>query len=422
MRTVSLTEFAALPSQKEGIAKDIELDALPEIEAVVAEADWTDDMLDLFEKPKEEVEDRSSALQRFAYSAAEVGWTDEQIMAALYALDDRWQKYTARRKATRDNIILNLVNRAREKVGYTSVDIEVSKFLRDPEVPTVDATEPAKTQLVWGADEFVKADFPINWMLDGLLPEEGIGFISGFPGSGKTQFALQLASYLALGYEKFVKWPITNGERKVLFLSLEMGPAPFHHFMETIGRTYAEHRKSWNKNLRVAPIGEPIPLDTKAGQKFLDNLLEAEQPDVLIIDSLQTAMSKEMTDETASKALMQYVMRTRTKYGCAVIIIHHNRKKSAEAKRKDMTELSDMYGSIMFSANADFVLGIDKQTDGGLVSVHSLKIRLGPTPPPIDLLRDENLHFDVEFSGLYDKLTGGGEDDDGDEEQADPDD
>lgn len=412
MKSYSLDAFSALPSQKDAIKEEIELTSLPDIELVQKEAQWTDDMVELFEKDREEVEDRSSALARMAYSAAEMGWSDEQIMSVLYALDDRWGKYTARRKATRDNIILNLVSRAREKVGYSKVDINLSKFLGDPETPTVDVSVNGGSKLVWGFQDFVEADFPINWMIEGLLPEQGLGMITGFPGSGKTQFALQLGAQLALDHEKFLKWPIIGQDHKVLFVSLEMGPAPFHLFSETIGQSY-EDKPKLNTRLRLAPLGEPIPLDTKAGQHFLDNLLEEERPTLLIIDSLQAAMSKEMTDEISAKNLMHYLMRTKSHYNCAIVLIHHNRKKSAEAKRNDITELSDIYGSVMFTANADFALGLSKKSESNFLSVHSLKIRLGIEPPPFEVIRDEHLHFSMEFENIMENFggtrVGGGE-------------
>lgn len=400
MRTLSLSDFDGVPKAKDRVADSIDIGDLPSIEQVRREARWSADMTDLFDKPASEVEDRSAGLARMAYSAAEMGWSDEQIAAMLYDLDGRWKKYTARKATTRDNILLNLINRAREKIGYQSatVDIDLSRFRKQQEdIPVV--TDEERPPLIYGFQDFVDASFPINWLIEGLLPQAGMMFVTGFPGTGKTQLASQIGAYVALGYESILKWDIVGGKKKVVFLSLEMGPAPFHLFMETIGKSYDE-KKALNANFRLMPLGEAIPLDTAPGQAFLDDWLEREKPDLLIIDSLQLAISKEMTDELAAKNLMHYLALVRKKHNCAVLMIHHNRKKSAEAKQKDITQLSDMYGSIFFAANADAVLSLDKLNEEGLLSMHILKNRLGREHAPFEIVRDEHLHFSTDLDSI----------------------
>lgn len=411
MKSYSLDDFLSVPSRKESVKSKINLAALPEIDSVRAEAKWTTDMVELFDReynPDDPGDlDRSSAMARLAYSGAELGWSDEQIMAMLYDLDSRWQKYTARRKETRDNIILNFVNRAREKFGYTMVtDIDLSRFLRDTEAPVVDAEKSGLDRLVWGFQDFVEAEFHVDWMLDGLLPVGGMGFVTGFPGVGKTQFATQVGAYLGLGYDKFLKWDNVLGTRKVLFLSLEMAKNPFHLFMANIGQSY-DDKQTLNRNMRLAPLGRPIPFDTKDGQAFLNNLLEEQMPDLLIIDSLQRSISKEMTDELAAKNLMHYLALVREKYKCAVLMIHHNRKKSAEAKTKQISDISDVYGSVFYTADSDFVLSLDKVSQD-VVMVHTIKNRLGVEPEPFQVIRDEHLHFSMEFAGIENNFREGG--------------
>jgi archaellum biogenesis ATPase FlaH len=401
VKAYSLTDFDSIPSAKELVADQVDLNALPTTERVRAEASWTPDMMELFERSREQVEDRSSAMSRMAYSGAEQGWTDEQIAAVLYDLDDRWGKYIARRKETRDNIVLNFINRARAKYGYGFKDIEIdlSKLLRDPSVKTVDGTIDKGSQLIFGFQEFVEADFHIDWMFEGLLAQGGIGLITASPGTGKTQLALQLGAYQALGHDRFLKWDNKVGTRKVLFLSLEMSKPPLNLFMSTIGQSYPD-KTTLNRNFQVLPFGKPLPLDTEKGQAFLNTVMDETQPDLLIIDSLQRSISKEMTDELAAKNLMHYLAVMREKYRCAVVMIHHNRKKSAEAKKSDISTLDDVYGSVFFTADVDFILSMNKHGDEGNISLHTVKNRLGRETAPFEILRDEFLHFSSEFENV----------------------
>jgi archaellum biogenesis ATPase FlaH len=391
----NLDDFAQIPSTKEIVTDKLDLNALPDIESVKTLARWTPDMDELFNRSFEwftagpDKQDRSAALARLAYSGAEMGWQDEQVAAMLYDADDRWQKYTSRRKQTRDNIILNLINRAREKHGYVQLgDIDLSKFTKaiDHDNP-LSVAEP----LIWGFQDFIEADFPINWVLDQMIAAGGIGLVTGYPGTGKTQLCLQMAANLALG-QKFLHWPHVGANKKVLFLSLEMGKAPLNLFMTTIGESY-EDKVTLNKNFKVAPFGVPLPLDTEPGQRFMDNLLEEYMPDVVFIDSLQKVISKEMTDELAVKALFSYLANTREKYGTAMVIVHHNRKKSNDAQKKDI-ELNDVYGSYLIGGEVDFTLSIKKTDTPNVLTIEMLKNRLGKEQPPFEVARDGNLHFD----------------------------
>lgn len=407
----TLSDFDLVPSAKAQVQANLQLDQLPAIEQVKALATWTEEMFTRFDRdaeffapqPDGRKEDRSAALAAFSYLAAEHGWTDEQIMAALYDMDDRWGKYTARRD--RDKRLIDFVNRARSKVGYDPVtDIDLSALLAQND-PAIDQETPSK--LIYGAQEFVDMEFKVEWLLDGLLAQNGIGLTTGYPGVGKTQFILQLGSTLALGHERFLKWTSDGATKKVLFLSLEMGKAPLNLFMGQIAKSY-EDRDRWNRNFLIAPFGTPVPLDTKEGQAFLNALMDEHMPDVLLIDSLQKISSKELTDELAVKSLIHYLSVLRDKYKTSIVIVHHNRKKPNDGQKKQV-ELSDVYGSTYLTTDVDFVLSL-KLLNPQLIGVDMLKNRLGPTLDPFEMYRDENLHFGLDFENLQEQFgTKGGE-------------
>lgn len=400
MKTVNLSDFDGVPSVKEQVAASISIDTLPSIAQVKALATWKPDVLKLVDSSREEITDRSAALSRIAYFGAELGWSDEQIVSVLMDADDRWEKYTGRRD--RFSRLLDFVNRARQKYGYQSASEFTLGGLMPKKGP---ADSPVETELptVYGYEDFLNADFHIDWMLEGLFAVGGLGLVTGYPGVGKTQFCLQIAHHLALGYDKFLQWNNADGPKKVMFLSLEMGANPLHLFMSTIAPTY-EDRQSLQRNFMVVPLGSPIPLDTKEGQAFLNNLLDEYMPDVLFIDSLQKILSTELSDEQAVKQLVHYLSTARQKYKTSICLIHHNRKKSNDAQKKDV-ELSDVYGSIYITTDADFVLSL-RLTNPQRVSVDMLKNRLGPTIDAFDIIRDERLTFSLEFDDIQARFGG----------------
>jgi archaellum biogenesis ATPase FlaH len=399
----SLEDFDQIPSARKIVSTDIVLGELPSLDDVRSLAHWTNELLDKFNRGPEYFagppkKDRSAAMSELAHIGAELGWADEQIATMLYNADDRWGKYKGR--YDRDRRMADFINRARQKHGYNSLDnVDLTKMIESANQTTPIMGE---SKLIYGYDEFVKAEFKIEWILDGLLAQGGLGLITGYPGTGKTQFSIGVGAHLALSKEKFLKWSNVAGSKKVLFLSLEMGAAPLNHFMGTIAKGY-DDMNTLNRNFLVAPFGTPVYLDTPEGQTFLDQILNEHMPDVIIIDSLQKVSSKELTDEQAVKTLIHYLATIRAKYSCAMLMIHHNRKKPNDGQKKGV-ELSDVYGSTYITTDADFVVSL-KIVEGDLLQVDTLKNRLGPTYDPFQIERNpETLGFTAELGRVFEQF------------------
>lgn len=403
-----LSDFSHIQSAKVQVGLQIATAELPTMDEVKTLAKWTTEMHDRFGRSADwfgpETGDRSSAYGAFAYLAAENGWSDEQLMTALYDMDDRWGKYVGRRD--RDKRLVDFVNRARVKIGYNPVDIDLSGLYTST-VPDPVLLTDTEHKLVYGFQDFLDSDFHIDWILEGLLPMGGFGLIVAHPGVGKTTLAIQIGAHLALGWEHFLKWPNIGGKKKVMLLSLEMGPNPLHLFLSQIAELYPD-RETLQRNFLVYPHGESLALDTPEGQAFMNALMDEFQPDVLIIDSLQKISSRELTDEQAVKNLVHYLGALRKKYNTALLVVHHNRKKPNDAQKKSV-EISDVYGSTYIAADVDFIMNMHKlSTD--LVAVTMLKTRLGPDFEPFEIVRGPHMSFAMELEGLSSFYDGEGGD------------
>lgn len=399
----SLDDFAHIPSARRIVKNDLVVGELPTLDDVKTLATWTSELslkfnrsFDYFEGPPKK--DRSAAMAELAYMTAELGWSDGQIATVLYDADDRWKKYAGRHD--RDRRIVDFINRARQKHGYNALqNVDLTQMIQSANQTSV----AGESKLIYGYQEFVDAEFKIDWILEGLLAQGGFGMVTGYPGTGKTQFSIALGAHLALSEKQFLKWDNVAGSKKVLFMSLEMGAAPLNHFMGIIGKGYQD-RNTLNRNFLVAPFGTPMYLDTPEGQVFFDQIMNDHMPDVVVIDSLQKISSKELTDEQAVKNLIHYLAALRAKYKCAMLMIHHNRKKPNDGQKKGV-ELSDVYGSTYLTTDVDFAISL-KIVEGDLLQVDTLKNRLGPTYDAFNITRNpDNLSFTTDLANLHNQFA-----------------
>lgn len=378
MITYELADFAGIPVVHAEKVTSATLDDVEAVSAFGGDVKWDSDLMELWDTEKPA--DRSTALMEAAYLAAELGWEDGQILSLVTALDDRWGKYTGRRD--REKLLLDILERARVKVTSAVDGAAPAGFLEQHNTAAIDETE------VLGFTDFTTRNYPIEWILEDLLSEGGLGLMTGWPGAGKTTLSLQMAAELALG-KQFLRWKST-GPVKVLYLSLEMAAPPLHLFVSKAKDDYtSDELRMLNKNFLIAPFGVPMHLDQEESFKRLDQLLERHQPNVVFVDSLHMLTSKDLTDEEAIKILMDGLAVTRQEHNTAFIIIHHNRKKAADAQRSKGVELSDIYGSTYITAKVDFAVNVTKLDEPNTVRFDTLKNRLGPEPEPFDLIRKE---------------------------------
>lgn len=417
-RIYSLSDFDELPRPKESIRDNIKVNGLPDIEEVLAQAKWDKELLDLFRTSGEEMQhqsrDRSGALQRIAYEGAEHGWTDEQIYAALIDADDRWGKYTNRTEDARQKILVDLINRARGKVGYNA-ESEL-KGLAEALGVVKKVESPDDDQVLFSVSELAAVRDITDWTVEGLLVPRGFGLFTGRPGVGKTQLACQLGADLAAGRESFLDRALPGKPMKVLVLSLEMNKYQLPHIMVPLNERYPDLDQ---KNLLVYAKGEKLPLDEESGQAYFENLVTKFKPEVVIIDSMSHMSGADLTSDKEMKEMLEFLQVSRNEHAYGLVVIHHHRKKANDAQsKKRPNDLSDIYGSFYITAAIDFALDLEERPEDpedGTITLSMLKSRYSRVPEPVKVTRSDKLHFSIHDTGtMLTHLTQGEEAPDGD--------
>lgn len=346
---------------------DINPDVIPDVADIVYKYPFPTEVTALFKQPTLPVGDRSTSLMRLGYYAAEMGMSDPEIFSILRNADDRWGKFKGR--TDRNQRIIDLIGRVREKYPATDFQADV--------IP------------VFGFESFLEHDVEVEWVIPGLLQEQGYMLLVGPSGVGKTQFSLRVALAMALG-KNWLGFDIEK-PRKILMFSLEMGHADLKYFVNLMASSLTkEERELLETNLIFVPYGEPIYLDKAEGKDQFLTILEAVQPDGVIIDSVGSTTAGGISNEETVKAIMDFNDKIRKSHRAFTWWIHHMRK--AQGDNKKPNKLSDVYGNQYLANRATSVYCL--WPNHNKIEVIPLKKRLAKMEDTWAVTRVGNLDFE----------------------------
>lgn len=365
----NLGDFASYKAPDRLAEDAIHLGHVPDVMDVIYEYPLGVEFKNVFTAKPEEGQ-RSTYLMRIAYMAAEAGCTNEEIYSLIRNFDDKVGKYKDRED--RHRRLLDIIERARFKYPISTGP--------DPDDGAVDILD---------IISFGNQTLEVNWLLPGLLQEQGSMLLVGPPGVGKTQVALNFGYGLAtgtplLGYEM-------ETPRRILFVSAEMGPLDLKVFTDQMTARFSpEQQALLSENFLVYPTGEAMYLNTKEEQDKLRRIIDVYKIDGFIFDSLGSATNKALTDEESTKALLDFNDTLRKDMGVFSWFIHHNRK--ATENNKEPSGLADVYGSQYITARATSVLSL-WPVKANVLKVRELKVRLAASKEDWYIKRSEGLKF-----------------------------
>lgn len=352
----SIESFDAAPIIAKPVL-DITYTSLLDLQDVLKELKLPQEISNRVLKEIPTVVDRSTFMMHTGHLLAEAGASHLQIVTLMYEMDHRLKKFVGRQ----DQLI-----RLSEIASFAILKRAKTGFQLEYYTPT----------------EVINFTETHVYLIPDWLHSTGMMFISGAPGVGKTQLALQMAYHLSTGTSIFKK-EITE-EVEVLFMSLEMD-IPDLQYIFTYQTNSFELQDKWNLHFKS------IYLDDYS-HELMESIVQKLEPRVIIIDSLSELIG-DMKEEEARK-VMQWLKYLRKKYSLAIILIHHNRKASDTNKKPN--KLSDLYGSYLFAAKSETVLSLwqDEAKPESPLDLSVLKSRFGKKIPLL-IKRTTNLTFDL---------------------------
>lgn len=382
--TIYGPSFIETPAYFVDVVKNaIDLSNLPPLALVLTKGKWPEGFAEAFFREQAPVKPhRSDALMQIGYFGAEAGLDDSEIYRLVETADSRWGVYTSRTADRRFSILADIVERARFKHPLgSSVDLLAS--FNKPR---------SAFKVVYSNREFLDLRVEHEWVFQELLTKNGIGTIAGEPGVGKTQLSNLLGIACASG-QPFLTWHNSSGPLKTLLLSLEMPLAGMQKFLKMQESTLSSDLVELLDNqLLISPLNSSLPLDQEQGRKFLVDLIQQNQPKVLVIDSLAKSTIKSLMEDTTARQLNDWLQTLRSTYELSIILVHHTKKRQTDKISRGQDEL---FGSRFLSGDLDFLLSCYKTKPKGNIYIENPKNRYAEEADPITIQRQPDLTFKV---------------------------
>lgn len=191
--------------------------------------------------------------------------------------------------------------------------------------------------------------------------------ITGRQGLGKSTLSQQLT----LGrcgiheYTELLGYPITPGERRVLYLAMDRP----NQVARSLRRMVCEDMRGQLDERLVVRKGPP-PFDIAKHEYVLRDLARAADADTVVVDSVKDAAVGLSDDEVG--AGYNRARQLAIADGIQVLEGHHNRK-AQQGAGKAKPDLDDVYGSTWLTSGAGSVLYLTGAPGDPIVGVHHVK-------------------------------------------------
>jgi hypothetical protein len=219
---------------------------------------------------------------------------------------------------------------------------------------------------------------PRSLLGDGVLTEGGLGIFYGAPGLGKSWLGLSVARALVRGEPWFGLQTPDEGVR-VGIIQLELGAHTLKARFRALGVSDHEH------DTRLVVLCRPrlkgaVDLYDKTQMHDLRNWIVADKMDVVIVDAFSRAHTASEVKAEELGSVLAGLDELRHGTGCAVVLVHHERKAPAGAEKGD--DMDALRGHSRLQSDPTLLVRV-KRTAGGMRRLVFAKVTEGPTPADV---------------------------------------
>ena len=190
------------------------------------------------------------------------------------------------------------------------------------------------------ADAEVRMDMgdgELNRVLGGGLVQGSLVLLGGEPGIGKSTLILQTVLHLR--------------DRKILYVSGEESARQIKLRADRLSQPFPEENPVDGSTVRSGAVGEHLLILCETSLEAIYEQIEAEQPDLVVIDSIQTIQTEAVDSSPGSLSQIRECAASLLKYakgetgegnkGCSIILIGHITKEGTLAGPKVLEHIVD---------------------------------------------------------------------------------
>lgn len=195
-----------------------------------------------------------------------------------------------------------------------------------------------------------------GWLWGNILERQTLSVVHTGPKRGKSMFTMNLGLALAAGFPSFLDFGVAGPARVVIF------QREVHRFgIRVRMQKMVEHAPfPLDRHDTLARIQHNVSRATRLHdmKTFRDFrlLLQDIRPDLVVLDPLAHVLVEDENDNAAVGRALERVEELRDDPGCAVMVVHHNRKENDITRGVDPTQ--NARGADRIIADADTIISL----------------------------------------------------------------
>lgn len=228
----------------------------------------------------------------------------------------------------------------------------------------------------------------IDWLWQHWIPRGMLSLLGAAPGVGKSLLALDLAHRIVDGRVFPDDSPIPEPGRPCLYVDAEAIP-----------QLHQARASSWNMDTKLLYLMLPqkygmIDFGAEHDRDRLVKMMDTIEPAFVVVDSLSTISIRGENNVEDVRTILGFLANAAREHSCAILLIHHLRKRSA-TPLLDMVTIDDFRGSSHIMAMSRSVLGLSTVQDqaefnrDGPRRLEVIKTNLCKHPKPLGVAFDE---------------------------------
>lgn len=208
------------------------------------------------------------------------------------------------------------------------------------------------------AGDLRKKDIPkIEYLVEGLIPTNGLVYCFGCSGCSKTNLLLYAVMCSAIG-KKVLEFE--TKKFKTLWLDEENREPGMKDKIDKLANGLGITDDVLNEYIEIL-ISDGFNILDKASINNLKKEIEEFKPQLVVIDSIAKVFPLDERNEKDVRKIYTVLRPLIEEFGVTFVLIHHARKKNFMQFSRDM---EDMSGSREFGAMADSVILFDEIKEG----------------------------------------------------------